>query len=75
MTQDQAVLDYMHKKGVLSPMTAFYELGITKLATIVSRLIRQGVVIYKMPFTVRNRYGNACTFTMYSLKPFENKGE
>ena len=65
MTQHRAILDYMEKQGSISPMEAFSELGITKLATRVSELIRAGHKIVKVPAEGVNRYGVPVRFMTY----------
>ena len=42
MTQHQRILQYIDDFGSITPMEAFQDLGITKLATRVSELIRDG---------------------------------
>jgi hypothetical protein len=46
-------------------MEAFMEYGITKLATRVSELIRQGERISKEPAEAKNRYGQTVRFMRY----------
>ena len=65
MTQHQAILDYMDKHGTISPMDAFFSLGITKLSTRVSELIRAGHKIDKVPAEIVNRYGVSVRFMTY----------
>ena len=47
MTQHEKILNYIEQHGSITPMDAFSQLGITKLATRVSELIREGVPIVK----------------------------
>ena len=69
MTQSERVLDYLKKYETISPMEAFSALGITKLATVISNMIRhQGIAIEKVPINVRNRYGQTCHVMSYRLK-------
>lgn len=69
MTQSERVLDYLKKYESISPMEAFSALGITKLATVISNMIRhQGIAIEKVPINVRNRYGQTCRVMSYRLK-------
>lgn len=65
MTQHKAILDYMEKRGSISPMDAFNDLGITKLSTRVSELIRAGHKIIKVPSEGVNRYGETVRFMTY----------
>ena len=74
MTQEQRVMDYLKNHKEITPMDAWNELGITKLATIVSRLIhKQGYQIYKTDRTSKNRFGEKCRFKVYSLTDFEGE--
>lgn len=68
MTQKEAVIKYITDFGSITPMQAFSDLGITKLATVVSELIRKDkVAITKNSVTVTNRYGRNVTFKKYSF--------
>lgn len=68
MTQKKAVIDYMKQYGSITPMEAFSYLGVTKLATVVSELIREeGLHICKTPMHTETRYGRKTTFMRYSL--------
>lgn len=65
MTQHKAILEYMERHGSITPMDAFADLGITKLATRVSELIRLGHKIRKTPTEGKNRYGEPVRFMKY----------
>ena len=66
MNQRERILKYMDDFGSISPFEAFAELGITKLATRVSEMIRGGEKITKKPESSRNRYGQKVTYVRYS---------
>jgi hypothetical protein len=67
MTQKEAVLQYIEEKGSITPIQAFADLGITKLATVVSNLrLKDGVEIKKESINVNTRYGKTTT-KRYSL--------
>lgn len=69
MTQREQVLDYLQKYESITPMEAFHQLGITKLATVVSDMIRhEGMPIEKKPVLVRNRFGRTVRVMSYSLR-------
>lgn len=68
MTQGEAILEYLKHHETISPMDAFYELGITKLATRVGELIRDGYKITKTPVNGTNRYGESTRYMVYALK-------
>lgn len=57
MTQGERIIAYMDEHGTITPFEAFTELGITKLATRISELLRCGEKIEKKYITVRNRFG------------------
>ena len=67
MTQKELVVKYIKDFGSISPMEAFSDLGITKLATRVSELIRDGESIKKVPEQRLNRYGRKCRFMRYTM--------
>lgn len=68
MTQEQRVMAYMQDFGSISPMEAFSDLGITKLATVVSRLIhKRGESITKQLEYSTNRYGERVHYMRYRL--------
>ena len=65
MNQHQLILDYIDEHGSISPAEAFQYLGITKLSTRISEMIRRGVKITKKTCHAPNRYGKMCRFTRY----------
>ena len=65
MNQHQLILDYIEEHGSITTMEAFMNLGITKLSTRVSELIRRGVKISKVSVTVPDRRGKLCRVTRY----------
>ena len=67
MTQQQRILQYMRDFGSISPMEAFRDLGITKLATRISEITRGGQAVAKQMETSRNRYGNTVRYMRYRL--------
>lgn len=67
MTQKEMIVKYIKDFGSISPMEAFSDLGITKLATRISELIRDGETIHKCPEQRVNRYGKKCHFMRYMM--------
>lgn len=67
MTQGERIIDYMARFGSISPMEAFLDLGITKLATRVSELRRQGFMIDGEFEKTQNRYGESVSYMRYRL--------
>lgn len=75
MTQKELVLQYIKDFGSITPMEAFSDLGITKLATVVSDLIRkEGHVIKKEWEMSRNRYGKKVMYKRYSFPEVKENG-
>ena len=66
MNQHERISQYMDDFGSISPFEAFRDLGITKLATRVSEMIRRGVPIAKRVETSVNRYGDKVHYTRYT---------
>lgn len=67
MTQKQAILKYLADFGSITPFEAFSDLGITKLATRIGELEKDGFAFCKEWQKGRNRYGRATTFRRYYL--------
>lgn len=68
MTQKEMVMEYLTNVGTMTPLDAFREYGITKLATVVSELIRvDGENIVKERKTSKNRFGRSVTYMTYRL--------
>lgn len=68
MTQHERIIEYIEKFGSITPMDAFSDLGITKLATRVSEMRRRGIPIkcnFEKSF---NRYGQAVSYMRYTLE-------
>lgn len=71
MTRQQyRVLQYMDDFGSITPMEAFTELGITKLATRISEIRRMNlpIEIRKERETAKNRYGESVCYMRYYLE-------
>lgn len=68
LTQHELVLDYIKQFGSITPMEAFTDLGITKLATRVSEMRREGIQIDGETIAVKNRFGNTCYVKRYTLR-------
>ena len=67
MTQREAILWYISENGSITPMEAFSELGITKLATRISEMRRDGWDFNIEMVSTRNRYGKAVSYAKYSF--------
>ena len=66
MTQHERILAYIDRFGSISPAEAFADLGITKLATRISEMIRKGEKITKRMETNRNRFDEPVHYMRYS---------
>ena len=66
-TQINRIIDYMGRWGWITPLTAFQELGITKLATRISEMKDQGIGIYSEYVNVRTRFGEEVRVKRYRL--------
>lgn len=76
MTQKDMVLDYINEFGSITPMDAFRDLGITRLAAVVCRLRREGHYIHKEREHALNRYGQNVRYVRYSFgkdEKYENQ--
>ena len=67
MTQGERIVEYIKEFGSISPMEAFNALGITKLATRVSELAKDGVVLERAMMESQNRYGDKVRYMRYWL--------
>lgn len=68
MTQGERIIDYMRRFQSITPFQAFADLGITKLATRVSELLREGQPIEKEMVKGKNRFGDNVCYMRYSLR-------
>jgi hypothetical protein len=68
MTQREAILQYIEEFGSITPMQAFADLGITKLATRISEMRKDGWKFKIETVTVKNRYGNSVSYAKYSFE-------
>lgn len=67
MTQAERIVNYIHQYGSITPMEAFMDLGITKLATRVSEMKRDGIVFDQKYEQRKNRFGEAVYYMRYSF--------
>lgn len=65
--QEIRVIKYIERFGSISPMEAFNDLGVTKLATVVSRLKRKNIHFYQYYESTYNRFGEVCHYMRYWL--------
>ena len=67
MTQCEMVLQYMEDFGAITPLQAFADLGVQRLAARISDLKKDGYKINRKTVTGKNRYGKAVYFAEYRL--------
>lgn len=68
MTQREQIIDYLNKFGSITPMEAFADLGITKLATRISEMRKDGKEFKIESVKSTNRFGKTVRYAKYSLK-------
>ena len=66
-TQKQQILEYIDYFGSITPMQAFGDLGITKLATRISELKKEGRQFKIEMVKGKNRYGKPMRYARYSF--------
>lgn len=67
MNQREQIYDYIVVFGSITPMDAFSDLGITKLATRVSEMREEGADIVGEWESAKNRYGKKVRYMRYRL--------
>lgn len=67
MTQREAILQYIEDFGSITPMQAFGDLGITKLATRISEMRKDGIDFKIEMVRSKNRYGKTVHYARYSF--------
>lgn len=75
MTQAERIEAYINKYGSISPMEAFADLGITKLATRVSEMKKDGYVFEQEYIESKNRFGESVYYMRYSFPNETNRKE
>ena len=67
MTQREAIIKYISEFGSITPLQAFADLGITKLATRISEMRKDGMQFRIETIKSKNRYGNVTHYAKYSF--------
>ena len=67
MTQREAILEYIKEFGSITPYQAFADLGITKLATRISEMRKDGMTFKIEMVSTKNRYGKSVAYAKYSF--------
>ena len=66
MTQCEAVLKYLEEFGSITTYDSFIQLGVTRLASRIVDLRREGYSFKKDWVTKKNRYGKTISFLRYT---------
>lgn len=72
MTQCERIVDYIKQFGSISPVEAFRDLGVTKLATRISEMRKDGMEFNQEYMKGKNRFGETVHYMRYYL-PQEDK--
>lgn len=67
VNQHQLILKYIEDFGSITPMQAIFDLGITKLATRISEMRKDGIQFQIDTVKSKNRYGKTVRFAKYSF--------
>ena len=67
MTQQEEILKYLNEHKTITPMQAWNELFITKLATRISEMRKKGMKFKIEYITHKNIYGRTVRYAKYSL--------
>ena len=70
-TQRDAIIEYITEFGSITPIQAFADLGITKLATRISEMRKDGWTFNIEMVSTKNRYGRSVSFAKYSFSEGE----
>jgi hypothetical protein len=68
MNQGEKIINYIRQFGSISPLEAFRDLGITKLATRISEMNRDGIDFQKQYVKSKNRFGETVYYMRYSMR-------
>ena len=66
-TQCERILKHMQRFGGITPLEAFSDYGIMRLASRICDLKKQGVQIYTQNVKDKNRYGETVYYKIYRL--------
>ena len=67
MNQWEKIIQYINDFGSISPMEAFSDLGITKLATRISEMRKDGIEFEQKWECSKNRYVQPVRYMRYSM--------
>lgn len=67
-TQNERIVDYINAYGSITSLEAFVDLGITRLASRICDLTKQGYEFDKKFETTPNRFGESTSYVRYSFR-------
>lgn len=68
MTQNERLAEHLERHRSITPLQAWVELGIYRLAARINDLRNAGLQITKTLVVVRNQYGEDCRVAEYRLQ-------
>lgn len=68
MTQKEKVLNYIQAHGSITPLEAFTQLDVTRLAAVVYDLRADGHEVVTQDVESKNRYGDVARYAKYTMK-------
>lgn len=74
VSQKKMVLDYIREFGSITPLDAFKDLGVTRLAAVIFELKKDGHNIHTEREHGKNRFGQATRYARYSFWKGEGNG-
>ena len=67
-TQRERVLEYIKRFGSITSLQAYKDLGVTRLSAVIFELKASGYNITSSTISSKNRYGELCHYSKYTLK-------
>ncbi len=74
VSQKKMVLDYIREFGSITPLDAFKDMGVTRLAAVIFELKEDGHDIHTERGHGKNRYGQPTRDARYSFGEGEDNG-
>lgn len=74
VSQKKMVLDYIGEFGSITPLDAFRDLGVTRLAAVIFELKEDGNDIHTERERSKNRFGQPTRYARYSFGKGEGNG-
>ena len=67
MTQTEKIIRHINEYGSITPLEAFGEYGIMRLASRMCDIKREGYTVSKKMETSKNRYGEPVRYARYTI--------